>query len=774
MAAWPQQAERSRTAAPPSPEQVLAHLDSLPTLAPVVVELMAMTADKRSGADDLARLVRADQALSARILAVANSAAFGARTQVTALDQAVVRLGFELVRNIVLAVKIFECFPIDSANHGDRPFERVEFWKHALGVACAARRLAKQEARLRLDPERAFLAGLLHDLGKVALDAVFPRAYARALQQAETTRGDIADCERAVLGVDHTNAGRHLAQRWRLPSFLRDVIWLHHISIDALPAQIEAPELISLVQLADTLVREQRLGQSGNYLYHRSSTQLAGYLEIPEPALGRCAQALVNDVAEQCTLLGFDRESPETLYLQSLASANSELSRLNTRLVANNIRLETAARFFRALDQFDALLRPESDLRGVAQAIAVVATDALDKPAAAAFAVHNGGAQVEIAWAERSERDRPHSKTERVSSELAEWFHSLATAGASPLAPAAARGVFAEPLAVLASGDLCVLPLPGHNGLLGGILVACSREEQRARKHVTEELNALLRSFSSAIERTNTYAASQRLSDDLAASNRRLQQVQSELLRTRTLSMIAEMATGAGHELNSPLAVISGRAQMLLAGATDEQTQRALNVIHTKAHECSQVVNELMDFARPRPPVLSRVVLGDLLATARDDWQASGDLPASRLSVSIPPAGAGPAILGDREQLRIVLRELLRNATLAVADNDGSISVEWRAHDAQVAPKISEWSPADAEMDVDWIGISVFDTGCGMPSNVVQRAFDPFFSHRRAGRGRGLGLAKVFRIIEAHSGRIWLESRAEEGTQVRILLPRAE
>jgi putative nucleotidyltransferase with HDIG domain len=769
MAAWPPQVERSRSATPPSPEQTLAHLDSLPTLAPVVVELMALTADERSGAADLARVVRADPALTTRVLAVANSAAFGARIEITTLEQAIVRLGFDLIRNLVLAAKIFECFPPDAPGATDRPFERTEFWKHALGVACAARRLAKQAPRLRIDAEQAFLAGLLHDIGKVALDAVFPRAYARALQQAETTRGDIADSERAILGVDHTNAGRQLAQRWRLPSFLRDVIWLHHLSVEALPDQLETPRLISLVQLADTLVREQRIGQSGNYVTHRSSTQLAASLDISEPALAQCAQALVADVADQCALLGLDRGSPETLYLQSLASANSDLSRLNTRLVANNVRLETAARFFRALARFDTMLGPESDLGAVTCAVVAVATEALDQPVLLAFAIHSGDTQMEVAEAEWDDADAPRSSTKRISPELGAWFGSLNPEPAAYSVPIALSGACSAPPV---NEELVMLPLRSRDRLIGGILVA---GETGGQPRGGEELSALLRTFASAIERTNTYSAAQRLSDDLAASNRRLQHVQTELLRTHTLSMIAEMATGAGHELNSPLAVISGRAQMLRDSSADEQLQRSLDVIHAKAHECSQVVSELMEFARPRAPALVPVDLGELLAAARDDWHESSGLPASRLSANPPPLGAGPVVRGDPDQLRAVFLELLRNATLAVADNDGSISLEWRVLDTQVAAAVTGSFPlSQADSDTCWLELSVLDTGCGMPANVLQRAFDPFFSHRPAGRGRGLGLAKVHRIIQAHGGRIWLESRVGAGTQARIVLPCAQ
>src|SRR5690606_31771663 len=213
--------------------------------------------------------------------------------------------------------KVFECFPPDAAEP-DRAIARVELWKHALAVAAVARRLAVQQAELGVRPERAYVAGLLHDIGKIALDAVFPKAYARAVRQAEREQADLADSERAVLGVDHTVAGRRLAQRWELPEFLQQTIWLHHLAIEALPEGVVDAGVVALVQLADTLAREQRVGQSGNPVLYRSAEALGQQLGIAPQRLKACAAALAGDVAEQCALLGMEGQDSESLYLQSL------------------------------------------------------------------------------------------------------------------------------------------------------------------------------------------------------------------------------------------------------------------------------------------------------------------------------------------------------------------------------------------------------------------------------------------------------------------------
>ena len=112
-------------------------------------------------------------------------------------------------------------------------------------------------------------------------------------------------------------------------------------------------------------------------------------------------------------------------------------------------------------------------------------------------------------------------------------------------------------------------------------------------------------------------------------------------------------------------------------------------------------------------------------------------------------------VLADREQIKSVVGELLTNAAAALCPETGQITL--RCQDG-----------GSGEL----VEVQVRDNGCGMNPAVLQRAFDPFFSHRSAGRRRGLGLPRAYRAIEAHNGRIWLESRPDEGTTVHVLLPR--
>lgn len=746
-----------------SPELVLSHLDSLPTLPAIAIRLLQVTAQDDSAAKDVIKLLRGDQSLTAKILSVASSAAFGARGPVTTLEKAVPLIGFSGLRSIVLATSVFGCFSRRAPAAHAGSFDPVEFWKHALAAACAARRLAQLRHDLGVGPEDAFVAGLLHDLGKVALHTVYPKAYDRIAVQANHSQGDIADSERVLLGADHTVAGRRLAERWRLPRDLQEVIWLHHLAADALPSSVTKPALVGIVQLADTIAREQRIGYSGNHVFYEMSPRLAERLHFTAEHVATVVARLAADVAEHAALLGLDGETTEAVYVKAMTQANTELGRLNAELLSRNRRLAAGARYFRAISRFEQCLSDWADPSAVVAAVAEAAATALQRTHMAAFGLRDGQAAVDLCWLGEDADARGHL-TQPVPPDLAGWISSPRGPLDSLVVPAppVVRGLFSSAIGPSDRGAPWLLPICHEGKVLGGIVYASETDEGVRLADEAEELRSFVTSLALALGRANAQAAAQRLSEDLAETNRRLQQMQVELLRSRTLSMIAEMAAGAGHELNSPLTVISGRAQMLTSMIHDPEVRRALRTISEKAHECSNIVSELMDFARPRPPHLSRVNLLELLADVRNNWLQHSGLAPSRLRLTPPvdPDGGTMVepimVIGDAEQLRVVFRELIANAAEAVTENNGTIVLG------------CQFAAAD-----NTVAVLVRDNGCGMTPAVLQRAMDPFFSHRKAGRGRGLGLPRAYRIAEAHGGRVWLESQPDEGTTAHVLLPRA-
>jgi signal transduction histidine kinase len=230
---------------------------------------------------------------------------------------------------------------------------------------------------------------------------------------------------------------------------------------------------------------------------------------------------------------------------------------------------------------------------------------------------------------------------------------------------------------------------------------------------------------------------------------------EAERLRAQKLSALAEFAAGAGHEINNPLAVISGQAQYLLQHEEEESRRRALQTIIGQSQRIHHTLRDLMLFARP--PRQQRQVL-DLRALVQEVITALGDLAGPRrVQLRRPEPAAAPPVFveGDPGQLRTVVSCLLRNAVEA-APADG-------------------WAGARLELpDGERVEVVVEDSGPGVAPAQQEHLFDPFYSGRQAGRGRGLGLPIAWRLAREHGGSVRLVPAAGVPTRFVLTLPRHE
>ncbi|MBN2447280.1 MAG: HDOD domain-containing protein [Phycisphaerae bacterium] len=628
-----------------------------------------------------------------------------------------------------------------------------EFWRHSFAVARLSASIARLLDRADIPIGAAGVAGLLHDLGKPALATVYPKAYARIVAETREMHGDITEIERRHLGVDHTIAGRRIAEAWALPQWLQEAIWLHHLAPDALREGISRSPLIAVVRLADTIARCRQFGVSGNYAVYASANDLARRLEVDEFALDAVVRSVAGDDAR---LGGALLETPAG------QDAGERPRRPRGGVAMNIARMSAGApagqravagRYLSALAAFFGKLSQRTGLGDVVAAVAAAASEVCECEHVAAFGIREHRALAEVRWHGPGGCDCGGDPV-AIDGELTHWLDETAEVTQTMVirAPRALRNLVTPPRAGLAEGDLWVLPIQWAGRVVGGILLVSAEDEQVRLARQSDELGALLTCLGTAIGRTNAQAAAMRLAEELAENNRRMQRTQSDALRSRTLASIADFAAGAGHELNSPLAVISGRAQMLQDSIEDNAAGHSLRLIIDKAHECSDIVRELMEFAQPRALHTERVSPAELLHGTRESWLKEGGLPASRLTLEIEEDL--PMLVVDRGLVEVALDELIRNAIDASQADLGLITV--RAQRG-VTPGLIE--------------IVVRDTGRGMTAAVQGSAFEPFFSHRSAGRGRGLGLPRAHRIITAHDGHIWLESRVGEGTDAHVLLP---
>lgn len=226
-------------------------LNELPSLPLIVQRVHQGLCDPHASLKNVAKMIETDHAMTARLLRAANSAQYGLIGKVDNVARALTVIGSGEALNLVLATSVISAFR-------DLPIAGLSmrsFWEHGLACAVAARTIA---TLLDLNqPERYYLAGLLHDIGRLPLSMLEPQAMGALLRAHGAGEGPLWALERQAFGMAHPELGAMLLERWNLPAFYRQAILHHASTADAWP--LEA----AITHVADLMVNALRLGQSG-------------------------------------------------------------------------------------------------------------------------------------------------------------------------------------------------------------------------------------------------------------------------------------------------------------------------------------------------------------------------------------------------------------------------------------------------------------------------------------------------------------------------------
>jgi HD-like signal output (HDOD) protein len=232
-------------------EKRTREIEALPALPVVLAQLMECLERPSSEVDfnRVIALVSRDESIAAQCVHMANSAMFGRRRIVETVHDAVINLGLWRVSDIV-----FSCTLPEAFNPFPKGIDRTTFWRHALGCALVSQRLGKLVRSY--SAEKAYLAGLVHDLGILVNATLLPQQANVALETAAQQSIPLDEAERAILGFTHADSGRILGQAWNFSPDITAVLQFHH-DIEAAPV---AKDLVAIVHLSDLFCREHGLG----------------------------------------------------------------------------------------------------------------------------------------------------------------------------------------------------------------------------------------------------------------------------------------------------------------------------------------------------------------------------------------------------------------------------------------------------------------------------------------------------------------------------------
>ncbi len=233
---------------------VLSNIYNLPAVSAVMMEVSRLLDDPSTNTSVLSEMIGKDQGLATKILSIANSPLYGLPRKVSTIDFAILIIGFQDIKNIVIALSMIESFK----NKTDKNLDQREFWLHSIITGNAAKRIA-EDLGYRIGGE-AFVGGLLHDLGIPVIHKYFHSNFENIVKNFNDNGMSLLDAEIEELGYTHQDIGRFLAEKWNLPGHLCSAIQLHHS-----PSKAEDDDVLtSLIHVADYMT--QKLGVGNFYL----------------------------------------------------------------------------------------------------------------------------------------------------------------------------------------------------------------------------------------------------------------------------------------------------------------------------------------------------------------------------------------------------------------------------------------------------------------------------------------------------------------------------
>lgn len=684
----------------------------LPAMPQILLKLLEHCQDDAAGMSDLADLIAKDPGIASKIFSVANSSAYHRSGVKLGLEQALAAIGTDMVKTLVISESVFQIF--NNFSHTDSTDLR-SFWRHSLAAAVIARDIAVRMAYPHV--EEAYLAGLLHDVGRLALLATAPREYAASF--SATDDASLCAVEQRTLQVTHAEAGALLIERWHLDSFLADSVLYHHESAARIG---NAHPLIRIVLLAHLL--SQRDADA-------AAVADAGVLcGIDAEALADIRERAVEQVRQAADHLGIDlagADGPPPAPAVPYAPADPTHERLSEEvrsLVLASNAGHTFARRQSEDELFATVIRSARILFAFNDAIILQMNATGHALRGRAVGAH---------------RQR-----------LTEF--SVALDSDSPIAQAA---ILLKPTYVRRSGKLlgvgeeqllrmldtsALLALPLVNGgrcsgvLIGGIDQAQLADLQRRER--------FLQAFAAQAGTAVTTLSTERTDNDA--------QLASVAQEFRNASR------RVAHEVNNPLSIIKNYLSILDSKLIrQEPVLGEMSILNEEIDRVGQIVSNLADL---QPPALLELRGADVNQVADGVvrlFQNTEFVPQSVRIVTRLNDQPG-WIAAGADPVRQIMMNLLKNAVEAMPiPRGGEIEVANNGHvnrDGQV-----------------YLDLSIRDTGPGIPADILATLYASGRSTKE-GPHRGQGLAIVQRLVRQIDGMIMCRS-GSGGTTFEILLP---
>ena len=698
---------------------------NLPTLPHILVKLIEVCDTETDTIKEISEVINKDTSLSARLMRLVNSAYYGLPNRVNSIDQVVILLGTNAVKNIAISASVYQAF---NKAKDSSVFRLKQFWWHSLMCANLAKRIAEKTAYTA--PDEAFLSGLLHDIGKLVLWVNFSKKYADILQSSRG-KPDLLLAGEIRLGATHCEVGAWMINRWNLQSFMADAVLYHHEPVHRI---LDALPLVKIVFVANTLCSEAIEDTDAKF---KTAEEVFEFARPEVEELISLAEEEVKEVAES---LGIEVEPPDASG-SSIFEKDAEKQE-DLVLAVRDISLlqGTLHNLLEAHDE-------ESILKVIKQGLQV-----LFDACSVLFFLYD------------RERDMLVGKGGMGSNQdvLVKELVIPVQGKRSLLAKSLSRRTPIDSLGHLAKADLSItddqiIHLIGKDGMLCLPMVA---HKQYVGVIVIGIDEAQVPNLSEGIKLLTMFTDQAALAVD--AEN--VRQTQARLIQSERLTASSAVAKKVAHEVSNPLGIIKNYLKLLgLKLAKDSPAQEEIRIINEEIDRVSVIIRELSDFSKPR---VQQKELVDINTLISDFIRITHEslLLRSSIKTNLDLEPSLPTLVTDKNGLKQVFVNLIKNAVEAMPEG-GNLNINTR-----LAPDGLRKLEKDAIGDQAYVEITISDDGSGIPDSIKSRLFEPFVSSKGEGHS-GLGLSIAYSIIRELNGTMTCESEQASGTTFKIVLP---
>jgi len=686
----------------------------LPAMPQILIKLLAHLQADDLGMPELAALVAKDAGMTGKILTVANSSAYHRNGRQANLEQAMVALGTDMIKTLVISDSVFQTFN-SFPNSGATDLRA--FWKNSLTAAVLARDLAR-----RIDyaqPEEAYLAGLLHNVGRLALLATAPKEYAFNFTARDDE--DLCAVEQRTLQITHAEAGAWLIERWQLDSFLADSVLYHHEPSERLEA---AHPLIRIVRVAHVLCCHAH----DDALVDEARALCGLGPDVPEELLNQAAR----QVEKAAVHLGIDLAGADDLPALPAFAPPPPVDPVQQRLseeVRNLVLVsevgQTFARQQGESGLLEAMTRSARILFDFENAVVL-----LENPTGQALVGAPTANQLRIA-----EFTVPLAKGGAVAEAALDRRLGFIRRDGRPL------GLAEEQLLrILGTESFVCLPLVAGarclGVLVGGVaawqLPACQKRERFLQAFGAQAAGALETALS---ERGHARRQLAHVAEEYREASRRVV-----------------------HEVNNPLSIIKNYLSVLDSKLERQEPVSAeLSILNEEIDRVGQLVGSLTEIQPGHAPSEGTTPAADVTRVVADVlrlFRTTNFIPAN-VEIVVSMTDADSRVEGDPDILKQILVNLVKNAIEALSASGGRIEIANRGH-------------VNRERRL-YLELVVSDTGPGLSREVLANLFSAVKSTKE-GPHHGLGLSIVHSLVKKLNGHIACRS-GTTGTSFEILLP---